>query len=358
MKVMTFGGMNKQFSHLFSLCLLVCVACERTKQRRITTAFYHWQTTFQITPKENEYLDSIGCRKLYVKVLDIGVGEASGVVEPYSRLNIKDTIRLYRYEIVPVIFITNAVFKQIGPQKTDWLVEKTATALASFPFEKNAREIQFDCDWTASTREAFFLFLKKMQQALPEKRLSATIRLHQYKFPQQTGVPPVARGMLMFYNTGDIESDTTENSIFNLQDAKKYVQGAPKHYPLPLDLALPVFSWTLVYREGEFWKIINGVPADLRAILPVLKRFSPDAMRLQVKKGTFLSGHYLRPGDRLRVETVSEDMLLQAAGLAAQTDLAETASLAFFHLDTVAIRHFSPKLMHTVCQKTGFPDNE
>lgn len=330
-------------------------ACRQTTLRTMVPAFYHWQTNLEITPEENRYLDSVRCKKLYIKVLDIGVNELSGAVEPYARLHIADTTGLSRYEIIPVIFITNAVFKKTDPEKTDWLVEKTAGALAAFPFLISAREIQFDCDWTASTREAFFLFLKKMQQAVPEKQLSATIRLHQYKFPKQTGVPPVARGMLMFYNTGDIESETTENSIFNLQDAEKYVQGAPKTYPLPLDLALPVFSWTLVYREGEFWKIINGVPTDLQDTTR-FETFLPDRMHLQVRKGTFLSGHYLRPGDRLRVETVSEELLLQAAGLAARTDLADDASLAFFHLDTSTIRNFSPKLIHTVCQKTGFPD--
>lgn len=348
-------------NHFLTLFLIgifcIHVACRQTKQRNITSAFYHWQTIFEMTAEENDYLDSVGCKKLYVKVLDVGLNAASGAVEPYSRLEMKDTSGLRRYEIVPVIFITNAVFKKTGPEKTDWLVEKIAGSLAAFPFEKTVREVQFDCDWTASTREAFFLFLKKMKKALPEKRLSATIRLHQYKFPQQTGVPPVARGMLMFYNTGDIESETTENSILNLRDAEKYVHGAPAQYPLPLDLALPVFSWTLVYREGEFWKIINGVPPDLRDTAR-FETFSSDPTHLQVKKGTFLSGHYLRPGDRLRVETISEDLLLEAAGLAARTDLAEDATLAFFHLDTAAIRNFSPKLMHTVCQKTGFPDNE
>jgi hypothetical protein len=135
------------------------------------------------------------------------------------------------------------------------------------------------------------------------------------------------------------------------------VEGAPKQYPLPLDVALPVFSWTLIYREGEFWKIINGIPPDLQDTTR-FQRQLPDTSQLQVKKGTFLAGHYLRPGDRLRVETMSADGLQEAAKLAARVDLAPDLTLAFFYLDTTLIRHFSPKLMHTVCQTTGFKGNE
>ena len=327
------------------------LACRKTP-RNISPAFYHWQTGFQLSWEEIAYLDSIGCKKLYIKILDVGINRSSGVIEPYSRLEIKDSTGIDRYETVSVIFITNAVFENITAEKTDWLVEKITASIGSFPFSKTAREIQFDCDWTASTRAAFFIFLKKIKKALPDKVLSATIRLHQYKFPQQTGVPPVSRGMLMFYNTGDIESENTQNSIFDLQDAEKYVYGARKDYPLPLDLALPVFSWTLVYREGEFWKIINGVPPDLQDTAR-FETVAQDAARLQVKKATFLAGHYLRPGDHLRIEHITNELLSEAAGLAAQTDLATNTTVAFFYLDSVATRRFPPKIINSICQKTG-----
>ncbi len=346
--------MSRLFFFSFSTLLILHLGCRQTQQRSITPAFYHWQTTLQITPEETAYLDSIRCKKLYVKVLDIGVNEVSGAIEPFSRLDIKDTSGLQKWEITPTIFITNAVFKNISAEKTDWLVGRIVESLQASPLH-HFTEVQFDCDWTASTRQAFFLFLQKMKKALPNLSLSATIRLHQYKFPDKTGVPPVSRGMLMFYNTGDIESEATVNSIIDLNDAVKYVQGAPARYPIPLDLALPVFSWTLVFREDAFWKIINGVPADVHDTLR-FERMSSDASHFEVKKATFLSGHYLRPGDRLRVEAVSPGLLLETAGLAAQVDLAEHVTLAFFHLDSTILRHYSPQLIDSICQKITFPE--
>lgn len=334
-----------------SICAVCTFACRKPAPRQVTPAFYYWQTSFETTPKTNTYLDSFACKKLYIKFLDIG--NTSGTIEPLARLDIRDTSDLQQWNIVPAIFITNAVFKNISPKQTEWLVQKIAESLAASPLYA-AQEIQFDCDWTASTHEAFFLFLKKMKAAWPDKILSATIRLHQYKFPGQTGVPPVSRGMLMFYNTGDIESEATENSIIQIQDAQKYVQGAGAKYPLPLDVALPVFSWTLVFREGTFWKIIQGVPADMSDTTR-FENTRPDQTRFQVKKGTFLSGHYLRPGDHLRVETVSPELLLATAELAAKTDLARDATVAFFQLDTATTQRYPPKLMQEVCQKIRFP---
>ena len=348
--------MNRFFFLLFTTLLILHLNCCQTPQRSVTPAFYHWQTTLNIGSEAGDYLDSIGCKKLYIKILDVGVNEISGAIEPYSRLEITDTTGLQKWEIIPTVFITNAVFKNISPEKTEWLVGKITETIKASPL-RPFQELQFDCDWTASTRQAFFLFLRNMKKALPDTRLSATIRLHQYKFPEKTGVPPVSRGMLMFYNTGDIESETTGNSIIDPKDAEKYVRGAAVHYPIPLDLALPVFSWTLIYREGAFWKIINGVPADVQDTARFEVR-AGKATHFQVKKATFLSGHYLRVGDRLRVETVSPGLLLAAAQLAAQVDLDENATVAFFHLDSTSIRHYSPQLIDSVCQKIRFPEKK
>lgn len=345
---------------------LVCVAaagCGRREQRIVTPAFYHWQTTLDMTPGERRYLDSLGCKKIYVKLLDIGRDQHSGSITPYSLLDAGSPGNLAGIDLVPAVFMTNEVFQHISPRETEWLAGKVANALASFEKREDirfAREIQFDCDWTPSTREAFFSFLQKTRAYLPENtRLSATIRLHQYKFPGQTGVPPVDRGMLMFYNTGDIENAADRNSIFYPCDAEKYVAGAPQDYPLPLDLALPVFSWGLVYRDGDLWKIISEIPdAGLRdtSKFAAIDRFAEAAfVRYAVKKGTFLSGHYLRPGDVLRLERVPPALLCEAARLASRTRLADPTTVAFFHLDTLVLHRYPVQLLDSVCRMIRHP---
>ena len=346
-----------------SLACLLAAGCGGQKQRIVTPAFYHWQTTLDITPGERRYLDSSGCKKLYVKLLDIGRDGNSGQTIPYSLLDASNPGDVAGIDLVPAIFITNEVFQNISPRETEWLAGKVANALASFEKREGIRfspEIQFDCDWTPSTREAFFSFLQKTRAYLPENtRLSATIRLHQYKFPGQTGVPPVDRGMLMFYNTGDIENAADQNSIFSPGDAEKYVAGTPQGYPLPLDLALPVFSWGLVYRDGELWKIIPEIPdtglRDSSKFAGVDSLPKAASVRYTVKNGTFLSGHYLRPGDVLRVERVPPALLCEAARLASKTGLAERTTVAFFHLDTLVLHRYPVQLLDSVCRMIRHP---
>lgn len=358
---------------IHGLALISIISCTSSPPpRSVTPAFYHWQTTLALSPTERAYLDSFGCKKLYIKVLDIGRDPVTGEIQPYSRLEIADTTGLAGLEIVPVVFMTNAVFQGITEERIAWLAEKVADVLNEPPPAPPggglpiATEIQFDCDWTPSTRNAFFLFLKKIKNHLPKHtRLSATIRLHQYKFPEKTGVPPVGRGMLMFYNTGDIENPEAGNSIFQPEDAEKYVVGAPKHYPLPLDLALPVFSWALVYRDDELWKILPEVPESelfdtlrFNKISYLKSAISNLQSTFRIQKGTFLSGHYLRPGDVLRVEAVSPELLREAARLAAQTDLANNATVAFFHIDPVCVRRYPVQLLDSVCQMIRFPEKK
>lgn len=336
----------------FFIVLFLLAACQKTP-RTIAPAFYHWKTQLALTPSETAYLDALDCRKLYIKFLDIGKDPLSGEISPYSLLEVKDTTGLAGKSIVPCVFITNSVFQHISTEKLDWLAVKTAGALTDigrqFPQPAFA-EMQFDCDWTPATRSSFFNFLKKIRGALPTgTTISVTIRLHQYKFPGQTGVPPVDRGMLMMYNTGDIDDWAEENSIFQPQAAQKYLQGAtPARYPLPLDLALPAFSWALVYRDDALWKIIPDPDFAEFRDTGRFETIGETNNRISILKNTFLAGHYLRAGDLIRVEHIDTALLRESARLAAGIELAPDASVALYHLDTATVRQYPAKWLKTV----------
>lgn len=303
------------------------------RNRVAVLAFFHWKNRLALTPAEVALLDSTGCRTLYVKFLDVA-RQAGGPIRPYALLEVADTVGLSGRQIVPCVFLTNSVFVGLSAADVEALAQKVALALADvgrqFP-EPVFSEVQFDCDWTDRTRQPFFLFLKKMKRLLqPQTRLSATIRLHQYKFPNRTGVPPVQRGLLMLYNTGDIHDPDEDNSIFSPEDALRYVEGAPVRYPLPLDVALPAFGWTLVYRDGHLWKI------------------GPE-------------GYTPPPYDgeqRVRTEVADTGLLRQAAWVATRLQLAPDGRVAFFRLDSVTVRRYSADFLREVAQKAagGYPD--
>jgi hypothetical protein len=316
----------------FLLFLLSCTAPPQPVQ----PAFFHWKNRLALTRPETGLLNNLGCQTLYIKFLDIAK-DPDGTIRPYSLLAVDDTAGLAGRAIIPCVFITNSVFQDISEKKLDWLTQKTATALTNvgeqFP-RQGFPEIQFDCDWTGSTRAAFFSFLKKIRPLLPpETRLSATIRLHQYKFPDRTGVPPADRGLLMFYNTGDIHDPDEPNSIFQPAAAEKYLHGAPPRYPLPLDVALPVFSWTLIYRDGDLWKIVPGVDSTQNS--------KPETQNSKLP--------YLRPDDLARFESVDTTLLRYAAALITEIHLAKDARVAFFYLDTSTAQRYPVGYLQSLC---------
>ncbi len=341
---------------MIRLCYFVTAlwltGCTHSPPQR-SLAFYYWQTTFRLSGPEVRYLDSLHCRTLYVKFLDIGRTSETGEIRPFAQLDVADTVGLSGRTIVPTVFLTNEVFKNISAEKTDWLAQKTATSVQRIARQCPVGSIgplyQFDCDWTPTTQAAFFSFLQKIRAHLPPgSRLSATIRLHQYKFPQQTGVPPVDRGMLMLYNTGDLDDPAETNSIFQPTAARRYLVGAPSRYPLPLDVALPIFSWALVFRDDVFWKIIPDPDPTNWADT---SRFEPiGPQRFRIRRGTFVGGHYLRPDDWLRVEAIPPALLREAAQLGGQVDLANDATVAFFHLDSTIMLRYRAAVLDSVGQ--------
>jgi hypothetical protein len=175
--------------------------------------------------------------------------------------------------------------------------------------EVTPRELQLDCDWTDTTRDAFFELVARVREEakLP---LSATIRLHQVKYRERTGVPPVERGMLMFYNMGRFSADPEARAIFDAASAARYLARVPE-YPLPLDVALPIWSWTVHLRDDRVVGLMQSTDPDELAALPFLARATPD--RYLVTRSSFLHGTMLREGDALKIEVTGPAEALAAA---------------------------------------------
>ena len=262
-------------------------------------AFYYWRTTFALSPTERAALSGIA--RLYVRMFDIGPdGELLGPLAV-------TTPAPAGLDIVPVVFLKNDVFKHPRPglaQRVHAEVAARMRALGATP-----RELQLDCDWTESTREAYFAFLTELHGPLP---LSATIRLHQVKYRERTGVPPVERGMLMFYNMGKFSADPTMRAIFDEASARKYL-GRIADYPLPLDAALPIWSWVVHLRGDQVIGLLESTDPDELAALDFVARTAPD--RYSVTRAAFLHGTLLRDGDALKIEVTAPADTIDAAGM-------------------------------------------
>jgi len=126
----------------------------------------------------------------------------SGVYPISVLTTVSDDIK--KLEIIPVVFIVNKVLKEhpninrLSKQIGDLIEEMHLQHFNTTP-----TEVQIDCDWTGSTKAVYFELLELLQKRFD---LSVTIRLHQLKYQNKTGIPPVEKGVLMVYNVGDLDN--------------------------------------------------------------------------------------------------------------------------------------------------------
>lgn len=303
-------------------------------------AFYHWKNQINLTPTASRYLQDLEVKKLYLRFFDVDWDLDRQEPVPVSEINISSSN--LPSTIIPTVFITNRTFLKIGKNKISGFVEnlflKIEKIQKKIP-ETLIPEIQIDCDWSQKSKENYFYFLDilKIKLKKEKKKLSVTIRLHQLKYPEKTGIPPSHRGVLMCYNVGDLQRWDTQNSILDDKTTSTYLKNN-MHYALPLDIALPVFQWGVLFRDGEMIKLINHLDSSE---LTNKKLYSKrNTNRYIVKKSTYLHGHYLYPDDQIRLESVSPRTLEVVAKQLKHALPSLNQTIIFYHLDSLTVVNY------------------
>ncbi len=250
--------------------------------------------------------------------------------------------------ITPVIFITNKAIDKTDSSGIDELAKKIVLKTKQLVQGKQNRsdfaekiiedtavkynEIQLDCDWTASTQKKYFRLLSTITRLAPGKLISSTLRLHQYKYPEKTGVPPVDEVYLMCYNTGDLKKLDGKNSIFDYTIAREYFDGT-KVYPKKLNIALPAFDWTVIFKNNHFYKIDNSLGKDFYNDTMYVKELP--GSRYLIKNDTVVNNNFLRKGDILKWEKVSNEDMLLAAKLCSNAVNSNSFKIVFYDIDKI-----------------------
>jgi hypothetical protein len=276
-----------------------------------------------------------------LKFFDVDWDNNAHAPVPVAQLRITDSVFLQSQQlnIIPVIFITNECIYRIDPAQVNDLAQKITSLTKSVEENHslaNISEIQIDCDWTASTKEKYFSLLNRLKELNSAVIFSATIRLHQIKFSGKTGVPPVSRGMLMCYNMGNLTNTETRNSILEIDELKKYI-GDLHNYPLPLDVALPLFGWKVLFRKGKFFGLIEKLPDSALASTA----FNKSGNRFITVKDTVADGYEFKTGDVLRNEESNYEDISKAAGLLSEKISNNELRISLYHLDPVILNKYS-----------------
>lgn len=246
--------MNRYFvilSLMLSIALLSCKDSVSLKSDE-GNSIYYWRTTFSLNNSEREFLKKHNVKKIYMRFFDVSTTYDKGSSEkviPEATIQFHDSIP-GGIEVVPTVYITNTAMEDMQILEEEY-ADKILKRVRAICRRNNIefRELQLDCDWTKSTQNHFFRLCEAMKQQLDSTQsLSSTIRLHQLT----QDPPPVDKGVLMVYNTGNLMEMTSNNSIFSKNDIEPYLRdNRLSKYPLPLDVAYPTYGWSLVFHPGE-----------------------------------------------------------------------------------------------------------
>ncbi|MTB52360.1 hypothetical protein [Lewinella sp. W8] len=296
--------MKKFWGEIWIIILVVAItACQNEPPEPPQPTFYHWQTRLAPDSLSRALLAEADADRLYVKAYDL-IWE-NGRATPTAILELGDTTGLP--PLVPVIFITQEVIQQQPVNKLPALAKNMAALLQEI-LGNDFPEVQLDCDWTARTQVPYFSLLQSLRELFPDKTISCTIRLHQYRDRKTQGIPPVDRGVLMAYNVGELAEWSTENSIIDTTLLKGYLRDQPP-YPIPLDPAIAVYDWAVVFRNDALAYLINE--PDLRELRDTSRfaALTSDSLRYVVKTSTYYEGIYLYRGDLIRREIAPVELI-------------------------------------------------
>jgi len=337
---------NAFFKLFLLLPLFVQFSCnEKKEEHKIEPAFYYWKSSFLLSDFEKRKLDSIKVKVLYIKFFDVDWDEATTQTIPKALIRFQDST-YQSYQIIPTVFITNECFKNIETNQVPALAEKIKQLIAQLIANnsiKQVAEIQMDCDWTEATKEKYFSFLTEFKKRNSSTLLSATIRLHQVKFITKSGVPPVDKGLLMCYNMGNLKNPATKNSIIEAAELKKYT-GNLDNYTLPLDVALPLFDWKVLFRANEYRGLIQHLPDSVFAGELFKKTFN----NYEVLKDSLLQGYELKKGDFLRNEESLYKEIIAVTNELNSKLKNTTRRVSLYHLDSITLSKFSTHELESI----------
>jgi len=298
---------------------------EQAVTRKNCNAIYYWKTTFRLSPEEREFLATHKIERLYLRYFDVGRDpdfKNEVLPIPVATLQFMDSIPT-NLEVIPTVFIDNNLFKDCDMSKYAELLVKRILTMTETNDVLNVREIQLDCDWTQTTEDAYFRFLRKVDSLLKKRAitLSATIRLHQLK----TKAPPVERGVLMCYNTGGVRSPQTGNSILDASDVALYVNKNIRSYSLPLDVAYPTFSWAVWFNDNKFQALLRNLTPENENLTLIKEN------KYKVNHSFYQEEKYLLAGDEIRFESSDFEEIMQAKKMLEKQ--LKNYSVIIYHLD-------------------------
>lgn len=306
---------------LLSACQYLCRKGEPTPAETTAAAprsergIYFWKSTFCLNDRETDFLREHGITRMYVKMFDVAPDRDwdSGEIGVFPIATTRFVSKVPEgISITPTVYITlEALLRSKGEEEE--LAQKIVTrvlAMASYNHLGRISMVQFDCDWTASTRDSYFALCNEARKNLKTHGLdlSGTVRLHQVAEESY----PFSHNILMLYNTGNLKNPDTRNSIIDYDEIRKYLKPGLRAHEF--DVAYPTFSWTAHFTDGQFSGLRHGTDID------------PDSLKV---------------GETIRTERSEISEILKVKALAGKTLGTRQHSTIIYHLDSDNLSNYT-----------------
>ena len=245
---------------LFIFTALLLSSCNDDGGDSRRRAVYYWSTVLDVDSAKQQFISRHDISRIYIRYFDVVPGD-DGAPQPNATLRFKTGVP-EGVEPVPTVYVVNECMAGdtagLARRIFDRVMQMSETNDV-----KGVREVQIDCDWTRRTRDRYFSFLRTFGSLAGQKgvSVSATIRLHQLA----ESPPPVSRGVLMMYNTGDFTDLACEKPILDMHDAAPYLRHLDD-YDLELAAAYPIYAWRILFRGGRYVGIMHR--DDYLPVLP------------------------------------------------------------------------------------------
>jgi hypothetical protein len=358
--------------------LFVILVSSRGAKPEVVRSFCYWKTDHYANSTEDSLAKSMQVKHLYVRFFDVDWNPYASEPQPVATTRSVNW-DMEQFEITPSIFVTNEVVLLSNKKQLDSLAnrikKRVGNVLDGYKMEQahakayeiarkiydsgsgnhkvwpntdslakievgkikmNCKEILIDCDWSEKSKKNYFYLLQRLKTNFPQFSLSATVRLWQYKYREKAGVPPVDKGLLMCYNLTSPTDHTTENSIGTSKEVEDYITKGG--YALPLDLALPLYSWSVVFRGNQF----KGILSDYDAFVTDTIRFKKvSATRYLFQDDILIGDTYFRNGDEIRIEKISDAEIRKMIGvLKSKIAITDQTKVTFFSFDKKYINDY------------------
>lgn len=259
--------------------------------------FYEWGLNANYTDTTKKMLDLANTKTIFLHYFDvINHTTEDNYSDPYPTyvINKIDT-GFSDYEIVPVVFIANSVNMEYNLHEK---ISKLVDQISLSHFNKKFNKLQLDCDWNQNSKSSYFSLIDSLSKKF---EVSVTIRLHQIKYKYDTGIPPVKKGVLMLYNVGEL-GRFDENSILESGIVDEYIN-PDSEYPMELDIALPLFSQTVLKNNDGNLKLLQGQHrSELEESKNIFRKINENVY--VVRKDTLFKGFFLSKGFTLKIDSV------------------------------------------------------